>query len=91
MDSNRFDQLTRTFVATSRRRLLRLLAASTLTGTVAAGEWQETAARCRRRRRCPERDNHWGNRQIPSSWHSSQPVSGTQRPPITPLHCVTAQ
>jgi hypothetical protein len=54
MEAEHFDSLTRLLVAPSRRRLLALLVGSPLAGTVAVWPWQETAARCRKRRRCPQ-------------------------------------
>ena len=54
MEAERFDSLTRSFAATSRRRLLALLVGSPLAGTVGLWPWQETAARCRKSRRCPQ-------------------------------------
>ena len=54
MDSDRFDRLTRTFATTSRRQLLPLLTGTAFAGTMLNSGWQEAAARCRRRRRCPK-------------------------------------
>jgi hypothetical protein len=54
MEAEHFDSLTRKLAAPSRRRLLALLVGSPLAGTVAVWPWQETAARCRKPRRCPQ-------------------------------------
>jgi hypothetical protein len=54
MEAEHFDSLTRLFVTPSRRRLLALLVGSPLAGAVAVWPWRETAAGCRRRRRCPQ-------------------------------------
>jgi hypothetical protein len=54
MDSHGFDRLTRSLAAASRRDALRLLAGSAAVGTASVWGWQETAARCRKSRRCPQ-------------------------------------
>jgi hypothetical protein len=54
MEAEHFDALTRELAGPSRRRLLALLVGSPLAGTVAIWPWQETAARCRKSRRCPQ-------------------------------------
>jgi hypothetical protein len=54
VEAEHFDSLTRLFVSSSRRRLLGLLVGGPLAGTVAVWPWQETAARCRKRQRCPQ-------------------------------------
>src|SRR5215217_7794659 len=54
MDNNRFDHLSRAFAPPSRRKLLRLLTGTVFAGSSIISEWQETVARFRKSRRCPE-------------------------------------
>jgi hypothetical protein len=54
MDTDRFDRLARMFGTSSRRQLLRPLVGTAFAGTLLVSESQDSVARCRRRRRCPD-------------------------------------